>query len=49
VKKALKWVIIAGLAVWVVNNPGSAAHLAHHALAWLSQAGHALTTLTGHL
>jgi hypothetical protein len=49
VKKALKWVIIAGLVVWVVNNPDNAAQLARQALAWLSQAGHALTTLTGHL
>jgi hypothetical protein len=49
VKKALKWVIIAGVAVWVVQNPGNAAHLARHVLARLSQTGHALTTLTGNL
>jgi hypothetical protein len=46
VKKALRWVIIAGLVVWVVQNPANAAHVA---LTWLSQAGHALTTLTGNL
>ena len=48
-KKALKWVVMAGLVAWVVQNPASAAHLVRHVLTWLSQAGHALTTLTGHL
>jgi hypothetical protein len=46
VKKAIRWVIIAVLIVWVVQNPDDAANVAHQAMAWLSQAAHSLTTLT---
>jgi hypothetical protein len=49
VKKIARWVGIAVLVAWAVQNPDSAAHLAHQAMTWLSHAGHSLTTLTGNL
>ena len=48
-KKAARLLIIAVVVAWVVQNPAAAAQLAHHAGSWLSQAGHALTTLTSNL
>jgi choline-glycine betaine transporter len=49
VKKVVRWVIVVVVVVWVVQNPDSAAHLAHQIESWLSQAGRSLTTLTGNL
>jgi hypothetical protein len=49
VKKILRWAVIAVLVLWVVNNPDSAAHLAHQVMAGLTHAGHSLSTLTSRL
>jgi hypothetical protein len=42
VKKFLGWLALAMTALWVINNPGQAAALAHHI-------AHALSTLASSL
>jgi hypothetical protein len=49
VKKAIRYALIAVLAVWVVQDPTSAAHLASNVLHWFAQAGHSVSTLASHI
>jgi hypothetical protein len=49
VKKALRWLLIAVLALWLIQNPAQAAHLAHAAMHGLSHATHAVSVLVSSL
>jgi hypothetical protein len=49
VKKPIRWLLFAVLAVWVIQDPSAAAHLAHQAITWLTSAAHSLSTLTSSL
>ncbi len=48
-KTLLRWVVLAVVVVWVVQDPASAASLAHTAWSWLTHAGQSLSKLTGNL
>lgn len=48
-KKLIRWVVLAAVAMWVIQDPASAATLAHHALSGLTRAAHSLSTLAAGL
>lgn len=48
-KKAIRYLLLAVLAVWVFTDPTGAAALARHAMAGLSAAAHSLSTLASGL
>ena len=48
-KKLIRYIVIAVLAVWVITNPTSAAAAARKAEAAISKAAHSLSTLAGSL
>lgn len=48
-KKLVKYLALALLAVWVVQDPTGAAALVGHVLAWFAQAGHSLSALASHI
>jgi hypothetical protein len=49
VKKLIRWLVIAVVAVWVFEDPSGAAALAHHALSGLTHAAHSLSSLAAGL
>ena len=48
-KKAIRYLVIAVIAVWVFKDPASAAALAHHVMAGLTHAAHSLSDLASGL
>lgn len=48
-KKPVRWLLFAVLAVWVIQDPAGAAHLAHQVIAWLTGAAHSVSTLASGL
>jgi hypothetical protein len=47
--KLIRWLIIAVVALWLIQNPAGAAALAHHLAAGVSDAARALSTFTSDL
>lgn len=48
-KKLIRWLVVALVAVWVFQDPAGAAALAHHAITGLTHAAHSLSTLASGL
>lgn len=44
-KKLIRWAVPTALVVWVIQDPASAASLAHHAWSGLIHVGHSLSHL----
>jgi hypothetical protein len=49
VKKAVRYLVIAVIAVWLFEDPSGAAALAHHVMAGLTHAAHSLSDLASGL
>jgi hypothetical protein len=49
VKKIIRWLVIAVVVVWVIQDPDGAAALAHQAMTGLTHAAHSLSRLAGAL
>jgi hypothetical protein len=49
VKKAVRWLVIAVVVVWVIQDPAGATALAHRAVAALAHAAHSIAVLASGL
>jgi hypothetical protein len=49
VKKVVKYLALALLAVWVVQDPNGAAALAQVIIGWFAHAAHSLSTLASNI